>query len=86
MAKADNLNEGADWLAVIARTLAYLCLHSSEQRDKRLLDQSDFLSRFGLSRKECARVLGTTEASLNELARQARKVKNASGKGRSRKR
>lgn len=77
--------EGSQWLAVIGRCLAYLCLKSAELGDKKLLDQAEFLFRFGLSRPDCATILGTSDASLRELERQKKKgTKRGSKKARGR--
>lgn len=64
-----------DWLAVVARSLAFLCLSEAELRDKDLLPQAQFLQRLGLSRKEAATLLGSTADSLGVLERRARKAK-----------
>jgi len=75
-----------DWNGVIARSLAYLCLERSGLTGESLLVQADFLQRFGLSRKEAATILGSTDDSLRVMAtrqqREAAKEK-AAGKGKS---
>lgn len=67
--------EGPDWQAVVARSVAFLCLHSAGLREKDLATQGQFLERLGLTRREAAELLGTTHASLTELLRLARKKK-----------
>lgn len=62
---------------VIARSLAFLCLQSSSAKEGTLLERAQFLSGLGLPFADAAGMLGTTVASLNELARRA---KNAKGK------
>ena len=74
--------EGPDWQAVVARSVAFLSLHSSGLREKDLATQGQFLERLGLPRRDAAELLGTTHASLTELLRLARKKKGAS-RGRS---
>ena len=59
--------EEANWLSVIGRSLAFLCLHYAEMRSATKLEQAKFLERFGLSRREAAEVLGSSEASLRVL-------------------
>lgn len=59
-----------DWTSVIAKTLAFLCIHQAELQHETLVKQSAFLERFGLPRSEAALVLGTTERSLTEMKRQ----------------
>lgn len=71
-----------DWTAVIARALGYLCVHQAGMKDETLVKQAEFLARFGIPRAEAAGLLGTTEKSLNEMARQqkARKSKSTPSK------
>ncbi len=80
----NRAQEERDWLSIIARALAFLCLSNATLPDKNLTTQAQFLQRFGLSLKETAVILGTTEASLKELFRRAglkRKTKNAKTEG-----
>lgn len=76
-------NDGSNWLPVIARSLAYLCLKQARLDDKPMLDRAKFLNGLGLPRSEAAGLLGTTPASLAELQRQANKRKKPSGGKRS---
>ncbi len=73
MKESDENNN--DWLAVIGRSLAFLCLAQAELRDKDLATQGRFLESLGISRKEAAALLGTSYASLAELFRLASKKK-----------
>jgi transposase len=68
-------DEANQWLSVIGRSLAFLCLTQADLRDKELATQGKFLETLGLSRKEAAALLGTSYASLTELIRQASKRK-----------
>lgn len=68
-----NDDENHQWLAVIGRSLALLCLTQASLRDKDLATQGRFLESLGLSRKEAAALLGTSYASLAELLRPGRK-------------
>lgn len=70
----DN-EENNEWLAVIGRSLAFLCLAQADLRDKDLATQGQFLETLGLSRKEAAALLGTSYGSLNELISRAGKKK-----------
>lgn len=79
-----NGDNGNDWLAVIGRSLAVLCLAQADLRDKDLATQGSFLETLGLSRKESAALLGTSTASLTELLSRARKNKRV-GRGRTNK-
>ena len=67
--------DSAQWLEIIARSLAFLALHQSGHHAKELSTQGQFLERLGLPRREAAELLGTTPASLTELYRQARQKK-----------
>ncbi|MFZ5877391.1 MAG: hypothetical protein ACOYXU_13435 [Nitrospirota bacterium] len=70
-----NADETDEWLPVIARSLAFLCLAKADLRDKDLATQGRFLESLGLSRKEAAALLGTSYASLTELISKASKKK-----------
>lgn len=66
----------SQWLAVIGKSLAFLCLSQAEMRDKDLVPQAVFLEGLGLSRADAAKMLGTTTNSLSAMMSRAR------GKGR----
>lgn len=57
-----------DWMPVLGRSMAVLCLHAEDLRGATLLDQWLFLERLGLSREEAARVLGTSAETLRVAA------------------
>lgn len=80
----NNGEDNVEWLSVIARSLAFLCLTQGDLRDKDLATQGRFLETLGLSRKEAAALLGTSYASLSELIRQSNKKKGDT-RGRSKK-
>lgn len=69
-------SEEQNWLAVIGRALAFLCLTTGDLKDKNRATQSIFLQGLGLPLKETASLLGTTEASIRELIRQDSMKKN----------
>jgi hypothetical protein len=70
----ENDEGGNAWLAVIGRSLAFLCLAQADLRDKDLATQGRFLETLGMSRKDAAALLGTSYASLTEmLSRTAKK-------------
>lgn len=80
-------NEERDWLAVIARALAFLSLAQADLRDKGLVPQAKLLETLGLSRQEAARLLGTSADSLTELiSRERRRAGAKKGKHAKRKR
>lgn len=79
------MTEEADdnWTAVIARSLAYLCLEKATEKDrekfKETLPRVDFLEALGLPAKDAAIWAGSTLASVNELKR-LRRNKKSNGK------
>ena len=71
-----NVNDDEQtWLAIIGRALAFLCLAEADLRDKDLATQARFLEGLGLSRRDAAGLLGTTEASLRVLFNRAKRQK-----------
>lgn len=76
-------DRASNWPAVIGRSLAFLCLAQADFRDKDLATQARFLENLGLSRKECAALLGTSYASLAVLL--SRSNRKGGGRGRTKK-
>ena len=70
----ENETANTEWLAVIGRSLAMLVLNGQEN-DASITKRADVLLGLGLSYKDAAAMLGTTEKSLRELRRQAKKGK-----------
>lgn len=64
--------DDTEWMPVIGRSLAYLCLTAAEMRDEPMLGQAHFLEALGLSRREVAQMLGTSVDSIGAQERQAR--------------
>ena len=79
-------NDEENWPAVTARCLAYLCLKTSPVAQGSILDQAKFLERLGLPLEDRAGVVGSTPASLRELARQARSRKSKGTNAKARRR
>jgi hypothetical protein len=78
MAQGD---ENVDWNAVIARSLAYLCLHASDVDGKGLLEEARFLMGLGLPRADAAALLGSSDDSLRvTLGRAQRTAKRGAKK------
>jgi hypothetical protein len=69
-----------DWNPFIGRALGLLCLHQADMRSKGILEQADFLMGLGMHPKDAAVILGSSEASLREMARQKAKREKASAK------
>jgi hypothetical protein len=74
-----NDDERSDWQAIIARSLAFLCLQNSEVKNEKISGKAKFLKGLGLSTADAAAILDTTPASIYELFRQARKAKGGKG-------
>jgi len=69
IAQADD---DSQWLAVIGRALAFLCLSAADLRDKGFADQGALLEALGVPRRDAARMLGTSEESLRVMVTRAR--------------
>jgi hypothetical protein len=68
-------DEPIEWMPVIGRALAFLCLHYGDLTDKPMVEQADFLQRLGIPRKEAATILGTSDESLSAMQRARRAEK-----------
>jgi hypothetical protein len=59
------------WLAVIGKSLAYLCLEKARERDagkfEDVLAKVDFLMGIGLAEKDAAEAAGTNHKSVRDL-------------------
>lgn len=62
---------------VLSRSLAFLCLQYVPAKDGSVLEKADFLRSLGLPYSDSAGMIGSTEASIRELARLAKKPKGA---------
>lgn len=69
----------SDWQAVIAKSLAFICLQVGDLKNEKVTPRAKFLKGLGLSTADAAGILGTTPASIYELFRQARKSKGGKG-------
>ncbi len=72
---AAQSDDETDWLAVIGKSLSFLCLCEADLRDKELLPQATLLESLGLSRKDAAEILGTTSESVRVTQHRARTSK-----------
>lgn len=69
-----------DWLAVTARSQAYLCLKQAELDDAPISERASFLMTLGLSRADAAGLLGSTDESLRvQMAKAAKKAAAKNG-------
>jgi hypothetical protein len=73
----------AQWLEIIGKSLAYLCVQQVAQNDpKRVPDvvaKVKFLEGIGMSTADAAELLGTTANSVKTNLRQREKKKGAGG-------
>lgn len=72
-------DENDSYSVTIARSVSFIALMHSDKTEAGLAEQGAFLERLGLSRKDAAIVLGTTDRSLTELMRQNRNKKAKKG-------
>jgi len=82
MANGVSHPDGSEWIkvaTVISRSLAFLCLQYTDFKDGSVLEKAEFLSSLGLPYADSAGMIGSTEASIRELARLAKKSKGARG-------
>lgn len=68
------------WVPVIARSLAYLCIQVGELKDKSLAEKAMFLEAAGIERREVAALLGTTYGSVSETLSKAKRTKKGDKK------
>jgi hypothetical protein len=79
-----STESATDWNEVIAKAFAYLVVNSAGLKDKKVTEKATFLMGIGLTRKDAAAVLGSTDESLRvNLGKQG--TKGAKGQGRTRK-
>lgn len=73
----NQFDEGLeDSVRVLCRAVAYIAMRDSDlSPDAGVLDKARFLMRFGLSRAEAAKIVGSSDESVAELERQSRKTK-----------
>lgn len=68
-------------IATIARSLAFLCLHSEEGKKRQsVLSKAEFLMTLGLSIEDSAVLVGSSVASIKELQRISKKRDASNGK------
>ncbi len=58
---------GTNWNEVIAKALAYLVMKSDDLKGKNVTERATFLMSLGLSRKDAAELLGSSDESLRVL-------------------
>lgn len=75
-----NESEWVKVATVLSRSLAFLCLQYTPAKDGSVLEKADFLLSLGLPYGDTAGMIGSTEASIKELARLAKKPKGV-GRG-----
>jgi hypothetical protein len=71
-----DLGSEAQWLAVIAKSLAVLAMHRSELGTSEIVIKAEFLEGLGLPRSEVARMLGTTPDSPRVMSARKKKGGN----------
>lgn len=69
----NETDDGTEWMSVIGRSLAFLCLQHGDMRDKSIVEQAEFLMGLGVSRKDAAAIMGSTDESLRVSLATAKK-------------
>ena len=70
-----------NYLSAIARSLAFLCLHTAEGKTRQtVLAKADFLMTLGLNVEDAAALVGSSVASIRELQRVSKKKDPKDGK------
>jgi len=68
-----------EWLAVIGKSLAFLCLAQAEksnpQKMSGIVAKVNFLKGLGLTQAQAAEAVGSSAASVAEMLRQAKNKK-----------
>ena len=68
------------WLPVIGRSLAFLCVHAGDLKEESLGERAALLEALGVGRKEVAAMLGTTYASISETLSRVKRTKKGARK------
>ena len=68
------------WLPIIGKSLAYLCVQAGELKDKTLADKATFLEAVGIERKTVAAMLGTTYGTITETLSKIKRSKKGAKK------
>ena len=74
---AENDVEENTWFSIIGKSLAYICLHLADLKDEGLAEQGKFLKQLGLSRRDAAGLLNTTEEALRVTEHRSKAKKGA---------
>jgi hypothetical protein len=85
VASKTQMDDPAYWTSVVAKALAYLCLHQADLRKESIATQAKFLTGLGLSNADAAGIIGTTPESVQvsiSIAKRGKKtgVKRAKSK------
>jgi hypothetical protein len=64
VASNTDIDNPAYWTSVVAKALAFLCLHQADLRKESIATQAKFLTGLGLSNTDAAGILGTTSETV----------------------
>jgi hypothetical protein len=82
-------SEATPWLAVIGKSLAYLCLEKARERDPKKFDdvlaKVDFLMGLGLTEKDAADASDTNHKSVRDLRAYYERKKGGAKNGKAKK-
>lgn len=90
MAEKERNGTEADWLRVIGKALAYLCVQEAERSDPKKFDtvlkKVKFLQGLGLSRSEAAGAAGSSADSVKVMHSRSKRARANNGKAKKRSR
>ncbi len=69
------------WTSVIAKALAYLCLHQADLRKEDVATQAEFLTGLGLSNADAAAIIGTTPGTVQVSISRAKSKASKKARG-----
>jgi hypothetical protein len=64
VANKDEIGGLEYWTSIVAKALAYLCLHQADLRKEDIATQAQFLTGLGLSNADAAGIIGTTSETV----------------------
>ena len=77
LSMTENNLEEIRRFSIIGKSLAYVCLHLADLKNEGLAEQGNFLKRLGLTRRDAAGLLNTTEEALRVTEHRSKARKGA---------
>ena len=79
---SEQQTSSEQWFPVIGRSLAYMCLHVGDLKEKNLAGKAQFLESLGVERKVVAVMLDSTYRSITEALSKVTRGKKGAKNGR----